>query len=353
MQGKESIALDLKSTEGQDILHRLVAQADIFMHNYRPGVPERLGMDYETLRQVKPDLVYVYAASYGSTGPHSRRAAFNPTMGALTGNSVFQSGEGNNPIGDQSPDPISGSGVATAMMLGLAARLHTGTGQYIEITMMNSIVYCNSDDAFQYDGKPPRHVPDHLQLGLEATYRLYQTGDDSWVFLAARTDAEFFRFCALTGANDVAADPRYASAGSRYKNRAMLGDALASVFKRDTAPNWETALTAGGVGCVQADRSGHRRFLYEDPHTQETGFMVQTAHPMFAALGPEGKYWRHGPIVEFSDTPCAAGQPYVALGEHTRSVLSELGFSGTEIDHLTTLNIVRQPAADSGVTAVS
>jgi crotonobetainyl-CoA:carnitine CoA-transferase CaiB-like acyl-CoA transferase len=347
MQGKESIAVDLKSPEGGEILHRLVARADILMHNYRPGVPERLGMDYETLRQVKPDLVYLYAASYGSTGPHSRRAAFNPTMGALSGNSVFQSGEGNNPIGDQSPDPISGSGVATAMLLGLAARLHTGQGQYLETTMMNSVVYCNSDDAFGYEGKPARHVPDRLQLGLEATYRLYQADGGGWVFLAARTDAEFFRCCALAGASDIAADPRYASMRLRYENRAALGDALAAVFSRDTAPNWEAVLTAGGVGCVQADRSGHRRFLHEDPHAQQTGFMVPTAHPMFASLSPEGKYWRHSPVVEFADTPCAPGGAYVAAGQHTESVLAELGFSADDIDRLAEADIVRRPAAAS------
>lgn len=189
-QGKESLAVDLKTREGREVIHRLVAKADVVMHNFRPGAPERIGVDYETLRRIKPDLVYLYAASYGSTGPDSRRAAFNPTMGAFSGNSVFQSGEGNIPIGDQSPDPIAGSGVATGIMLGLAARLRTGKGQYLETTMTNLVVYCNSDDAFSYEGKPARRVADKRQLGLEATYRLYET-KYGWVFLAAPWDDEF------------------------------------------------------------------------------------------------------------------------------------------------------------------
>ena len=127
-QGKENVALNLKTKEGLEIFYELVKKADIVMHNFRPGVPQRLRIDYETLKQIKPDLVYVYAGSYGAIGPDSRRAAFNPTMGAFSGNSVFQSGEGNKPKGDQSPDPIAGSGVATGMMLGLAARILAARG---------------------------------------------------------------------------------------------------------------------------------------------------------------------------------------------------------------------------------
>src|SRR5581483_11775912 len=159
----------------------------------RPGVPERLKIDYATLKAIKPDLVYVYASAYGSVGPDRYRAAFNPTMGAFSGNSVFQSGEGNIPKGDQSPDPIAGSGVATGVMLGLAARVLTGKGQYVETSMMNSNIYCNSDDAFDYAGKPPRRVPEKAQLGLEATYRLYEAAR-GWVFLAVQFDAEFSAF---------------------------------------------------------------------------------------------------------------------------------------------------------------
>jgi crotonobetainyl-CoA:carnitine CoA-transferase CaiB-like acyl-CoA transferase len=351
-QGKQSIAVDLKTAKGREILHRLVRETDVLMHNFRPGAPERLGMGYETLRSLKPDLVYVYAASYGSTGPHSERAAFNPTMGALTGNSVFQSGEGNNPIGDQSPDPISGTGVATAMLLGLAARLRTGQGQYVEATMMNSIVYCNSDDAFDYEGKPPRHTPDHLQLGLEATYRLYEARD-GWVFLATPSDPEFYRFCAVAGCEEVAVDPRFASIRKRYEHRAELSLAIESVFRTDTAAHWESRLTAAGVGCVQADGSSHKRFLYDDPQAQALGFMVPTAHPLFASSAPAGRYWRHGPVVAFSETPCEEGKPYEALGQHTVEILSDLGYTDSEIDVLREEEVVDWPAGHADSAGLS
>jgi crotonobetainyl-CoA:carnitine CoA-transferase CaiB-like acyl-CoA transferase len=343
-QGKESIAVNLKTGSGQEILRRLVAQADVVLHNYRPGAPARIGLDYPALRAIKPDLIYVYASSYGSTGPNAQRAAFNPTMGAFSGNSVFQSGAGNRPMGDQSPDPIAGSAAATAVMLGLAARLLTGKGQYLETTMINSVVLCNSDDALDYPGKPPRHEPDGLQLGLEATYRLYETAG-GWVFLAVPHDAEFQAFCQAAGARDLAADPRFGSAAARYEHRAALAAALEPLFLTATADDWEARLTAADVGCVRADRSGHRRFLHEDQHVRAIGFMVPTRHWLFAARAPDGAYWRHGPAIGFSATPCEPGKPYCALGEQTQAILADLGYGATEIARFKDADVVGWPAA--------
>ncbi|MEU1515176.1 CoA transferase [Streptomyces sp. NPDC005811] len=329
-QGKESVCVDLKSEAGREILGQLVAQADVVMHNFRPGVPERLGIDYDSLCKVKPDLVYVHASAYGSTGPDSRRAAFNPTIGAFSGNSVFQSGEGNSPIGDQSPDPISGSGVATGIMLGLAGKFRTGKGQCVDTTMMGSVVYCNSDDAMDYPGKPPRRNPDGQQLGLEATYRLYETGD-GWVFLAAMWDAEFAALCEALGRSDLPGDVRFSSSARRYEHRGELGEVLEGVFKTRTAADWEQFLTGRGTACVRADGPGHKRFLHEDPHTTEIGFMV----PAKTGAGTEGTaYFRHAPVLEFSETPCVEGNAYAPLGSHTREILRELGYDEEGIEEL-------------------
>ena len=341
-QGKENVALNLKSKQGQAIFHELVERADVVMHNFRPGAPARIGADYETLSKIKPDLVYVYAASYGSKGPDAMRAAFNPTMGAFSGNSLFQSGEGNPPKGDQSPDPMAGSGVATGIMLGMAARLLTGKGQYIETSMMNSNVYANSDDAFDYAGKPQRRVPDQAQLGLEATYRLYETAQ-GWIFLAVQYDHEFVAFSKLVGRQELAHDERFTSWANRYKHRAALGAELEQVFRTRSADEWETLLTAADLGCVRADGLGHRRFLHEDPHTSAIGFMVPTQSRAFADQAADGRYWRHAPVAKFSETPCEPGKPYYGLGEHTRQVLQELGYDNATIARLGENHVVGLP----------
>lgn len=338
-QGKENVALDLKSKEGLEIFYQLVRKADIVMHNYRPGVPDRLGIDYETLKAIKPDLVYVYAGSYGSTGPDSPRAAFNPTMGAFSGNSVFQSGEGNIPKGDQSPDPIAGSGVATGMMLGLAARVLTGQGQYIETSMMNSNVYCNSDDAFDYAGKPPRRTQGKEQLGLEATYRLYETAA-GWVFLAAQFDGEFTSLCKVLGRDELASDERFATWPARIRNQDELGAILAPIFKARTADDWEEFLTAADIACVRADKSSHLRYLLEDPQPKAIGFLTPTSSPEFAEQAPGGRYLRHAPVVTFSETPCEPGKPYDGLGSHTRPVLEELGFDAAAIERMAQSGVI-------------
>jgi crotonobetainyl-CoA:carnitine CoA-transferase CaiB-like acyl-CoA transferase len=348
-QGKQNIGLNLKTEEGLAIFYELVKRADVVMHNYRPGVPERLKIDYETLKAIKPDLVYVYAGSYGSIGPDRFRAAFNPTMGAFSGNSVFQSGEGNTPKGDQSPDPIAGSGVGTGMMLGLAARVLTGKGQYIETSMMNSNVYCNSDDAFTYAGKPPRRVPGKEQLGLEATYRLYETAE-GWVFVAAQFDDEFAALAEALGRGALARDARFASWKARIANCEALETELEPIFRTRTADEWETFLLPRDIGCVRADNASHLRFLHSDPQPKAMGFMVMTHSPEFTDKAPGGRYWRHAPVVKFSDTPCEVGKPYEGPGEHTRQVLRDLGHDDASIDRLAderVIGLARERARES------
>ncbi len=338
-QGKESIAVNLQAAEGQAILRRLVQQADIVVHNYRPGVPERLGLDYGMLRALKPDLVYVCASSYGSSGPDARRAAFNPTVGAFSGNSVFQSGEGNVPIGDQSPDPIAGSAVATAALLGLTARDRLGIGQYLETSMALSCVYCNSDDAFDYKGKAPRKNPDKEQLGIEATYRLYRA-KDGWVFVDAVADTEFATLCVALGLGELPTVPRFSTKEARYESREVLGELLAEQFTSRTADEWESHLTSAGVACARADGLGYRRFIHDDPHARAVRLMVPTSHWAFSSRTRDGRYWRHRPVADFSLTMCEEGRPYAALGEHTETILARAGYSPSQILELEQMDLV-------------
>ena len=233
MQGKESIALNLKDERGQRILHGLVASADVFVHSFRPGVPESLGIDYDTLRKINPDLVYQYGASYGSTGPYSRQPAIDPIIAAFAGTTVHQAGEGNPPLTETGADPVAAAGHAAAMVLGLFARHRTGKGQHVESSMIVSNIYLNCDDALFYEGKLPRTSVDNQQFGTAPARRLYETAgpsdqdvsesyenpDSRWVFLSAEGDEEFFTFCKVADRLDLTEDERFSTARARDQNR--------------------------------------------------------------------------------------------------------------------------------------
>ena len=178
MQGKESIALNLKDERGKEILRKLVANADVFVHSFRPGVPESLGIDEESLRAINPQLVYHYATAYGSVGPYARQPAIDPVVAAFTGQTAYQTGDGNPPLRESGADPVGAAGHAAAMMLGLFARHRTGEGQHVESAMIVSNLYLNCEDALSYEGKPSRPPVDRRQLGTAAMHRVVRDRAD-------------------------------------------------------------------------------------------------------------------------------------------------------------------------------
>ena len=329
MQGKESIALDLKDPRGREVMHRLVAQADLFVHSFRGKVPESLGIDAATLRAINPGLVYQYAASYGSTGPHARQPAIDPVIAAFAGQTAHQTGEGNPPLRESGADPVAAAGHAVAMALGLFAAHRTGEGQDVESSMIVSNLYLNYEDALSYEGKPARPAVDSRQFGTGPTHRLYEcapstTGaalphgnpDPRWVMVVADDEAAVARLLETVGSADVSED------------------GLATAFLQRPAHEWEARLLAAGVGCVVADAASHFAFLYEDPQADAIGMMTTTYHP---DLG--GTYSRYSPVLELSDTPARA-LPFCVLGEHSTALLLEHGFSEDEAAKLVADGVV-------------
>jgi crotonobetainyl-CoA:carnitine CoA-transferase CaiB-like acyl-CoA transferase len=350
MQGKESIVLDLKHPSGQEILHRLVAQADVFVHNFRPGVPESLGIDPATLQAINPKLVYQYAAAYGSDGPYASQPAIDPVIAAFSGQIALQTGEGNPPLMENGADPIAAGGHATAMMLGILARERTGRGQYVESAMVVSNLYANCEDALVYEGKPPRPSVDGQQYGTDAARRLYRAaetgvGESGWVFLDAASDAAFEQFCDVIGRADLGADPRFASFEVRALHRAELEQILEDVFTAQPARAWEEQLLAAGVACVQADAMSHFAFLYEDPQARAIGMMTQTEHPTMG-----GTYWRHAPVIKLSATPGQA-KAFCDWGEHSQAILEELGYEAQQIDELDDAGIIGRASERTATAA--
>jgi crotonobetainyl-CoA:carnitine CoA-transferase CaiB-like acyl-CoA transferase len=358
LQGKESVAVDLNREEGRQIVYQLAKRADLVMCSFRQGVPERLGVDYETLRRINPNLIYLHGVAYGLDGDYPRRPMYGPMPPAITGEMLYQLGEGNLPppgapldsetirdlaiklrkVNPGLGDPTAALAVATGMLLALVARDRTGKAQQAMTTMICSGAYLMSDDFLAYAGKPARKLPDGELYGLGALYRLYHCAED-WVFLACPMPDEWPNLCralhlATGGRVDLSDDPRFASREAREANDRELGLVLAEVFRERTAQDWEDQLLAMDVACVRVNEEPLARFGLRDPIMRENGFVAEVEH--FSL----GRHLRHGLTVNLSLTPGVI-KPACSIGEHTRRVLQELGYAEEDIARLIETGVVR------------
>ena len=328
--GKECICLDLKSAEGQRIAQSLAKVADVWIHNYRMGVPERLGIGYEALSAANPDLVYVSANGYGPYGPGAKRPSTHPIPGAALGGVVWQLGglPAEDEIPDNAelretarkllranevnPDPNMSMVVATTALLGIAARRTHGRGQKIFVDMFGANAYANWDDFLSYEGKPERPAVDKDGFGLGPLHRLYRCAD-GWVFLMIAHDDEW---AVLRDELHLEVD----------RDADDLATVLGDVFAAGNADDFEARLATKGIGCVRADGPQPPAFLLEDEHCGIEELRVPAEHPDW------GDYFRNGPMVRFSKGDDYPGTG--AMGGATIALLGELGYSEAEIDTL-------------------
>ncbi len=339
--GKRSISLDLKTDDGRDIVRQLASQADVLVHNYRPGVSERLGIAYADLRKINPGIVYLQSNGYGPDGPSAHRPSTHPVPGAAMGGVLYQLGE-RIPDSLQSieglrrwtarlmranelnPDPNTGVVVASSVMLGLHARVQTGEGQHILVDMLCANAYANADDFLDYPGKPGRYLPDADLQGLSPTYRLYRCGDNRWIFLGLISAREIDVFIAVLGRLDIGITRDELL--PPMDEQAVAGR-LTGIFSTRNAFEWQQLLTAEGVACVQADRAAPADFWLQDEQVAANGFLSAAEHPL------HGSYLRHGPLVTFAGHPGELGGPPLA-GQHNVEILEEAGYESASIGQL-------------------
>ena len=341
--GKESICLDLKSEAGRQVLHELAERADVFVHNFRPGVPERLGIGEAELRKRRPDLVYVAVTGYGPEAPGASRPCTHPVAGASMGGVCFQAGAGMPPsecdslaqlrdaasrlmrANESNPDPNTSAVVASAIGLALFARERRGVGQAVSVNMLAANAYANADDTIRYDAKPPRPSVGAALLGLGACHRLYPT-KEGWVFLSIGTAREWQAFSTGAGPHRAFSDARFATPELRRDNDEALAVALEELFAERGASEWQALAVEQGVGCVRADLSVGE-FLLDDEHARQEGLAPEVVHQRF------GQTRRWAPLVLCDGGP---GQllPGALAGDHTDALLREIGRNDAQIQAL-------------------
>jgi crotonobetainyl-CoA:carnitine CoA-transferase CaiB-like acyl-CoA transferase len=357
--GKECLQVDLQTPEGKEIVHKLIAKADVLVHNYRLGVPERLHIDWQTCQRINPRLVHVWMGTYGEHGVHARRPGAHPIPGAVMGGAMRQMGRGMPPPPEQvmdleeiveasrwimksnwGPDQNTSPAIATGVILGLRARDLTGKGQPVHITMLNANAWANADEYYDYANRPPIAMPDAELHGLHALYRLYRCRE-GWVFLGCLFQDEWETFCRTVQRGDLLADPRFATREARQAHDEALSTEIAAIFVGRSAAAWEALLIQADIGCVRADEALEGEFYADHPHAKANALSVEVEHQSV------GKYLRYGGLVEFSLTPGlyrASGQ----IGQHTKPLLREIGYDDQRIEDLGKRGIVQWADPSAG-----
>jgi crotonobetainyl-CoA:carnitine CoA-transferase CaiB-like acyl-CoA transferase len=325
-RGKRSIALDLKTGPGREIVVRLARDADVVMENMRPGVAERLGVGEAHLRAVNARLVYCAVTGFGSTGPYVDRPGFDPVLQAMSGAMILQGAGGPPQYLRIAVNDYYAAALATqAILAALFVRERTGRGQRVETSLLHASLALQSGNVVQFPGKPSvsRDNP---------TYRLYEAGDGQWFFLACGNQGFWVKLCAALGLEDLAHDPRFASWLRRVDNRETLLPILETTFRRRARAEWLVVLAAHDIPAapVQALED----FL-ADPAVLHHRLVREYAHPEVGALRLMG-----APTV-FTATPTADPGPPPMLGEHTDTVLAEAGYDAAAIADLHRRGIVR------------
>ena len=345
-RSKRGIAVDLKKPGGQEIAHRLMKEADVIHHNMRSGVAERLGIDYETARKLNPSVIYCHNTSYGSSGPRANWPGTDQIGQSFGGVEYEQGGEGNPPnwVNFGMCDHGAAMQSVVAVILALYWREKTGKGQFIDTCIINCATYYNSDVWIGPKGPFQRTRLDKKQMGRGPLYRLYETRE-GWLAIACLEEKAWNALSVSVGGQDLARDPRFSTPADRKRNAAALAEVLEPAFLQKSAEEWFTVLDQAGVPCEISDKKAIESWL-TDPELVRNGLVSEYVHPNL------GRMRQYGDLIHFSETPGRIFRPPPRIGEHTKEILSELGYTEEETAKLKEAGTIIWPA-ESGQPAVA
>ena len=332
--GKRSVTLNLKSDEGKEILQRLVPTADVLIENFRPGVMTRLGLGYDELRKIKPSLVYCAISGYGQEGPMKDAPAYDQIIQGLSGVMSITGDESNTPlrVGYPIADTLGGITAAFAVASALVRRLNTGRGAFIDVSMLDCALVTMGWVVSNYlvAGHEPRPMGNsNFTAAPSGTFKTR----DGLLNIAANKQEQFEALAEEIGRHDLASDPRFAEREARKQHRAALTIEIERALMARPAVEWEAALNRAGIPAgrvvtvaeaLQNPQVRQRELLQtftdipglDRPVTlTRAGFKLNEANPLVASPPPR-------------------------LGEHTDSVLSELGYTQDDIERLRTAGAI-------------
>lgn len=324
-RGKRGIALDLKNPSAKAALHRLLADADVLIENYRADTIAKLGFGYEELHARYPRLIYCSLSGFGRTGPYADRGGYDLIAQGMSGlMSVTGEGPGRPPVKVGSPVTDITCGIIAAMGV-LAALNHrhaTGLGQLVDTSLFEAgIVHTYWQSAICFaTGVPPG--PMGSAHPLNGPYQAFPTAD-GWINIGAANQRNWERMLAVIGAPELNDDPRFANNPGRMANLKALEDILNEKFRARDSATWLAALEEAGVPAGPVFNVAQ---MHADPQTLARAMVVETTHPK---AGPVKAI---GLPVKFSESPGGAHRAAPAYGQHTREVLEAHGMSAAEID---------------------
>lgn len=334
-RNKFGCTLDLSTPEGRDICLRLAAKSDVVIENYRPDVMSSLRLEYEDFKAVRQDIIMVSMPGHGKTGPEAHRIAYGSNVEQLGGLVSIQGYPDRGPhrSGISYGDPMAGIAAAGAVIAALFHRRVTGEGQYIELAQREALTTMLGEHVVGYTmtGRVPGPIGNrHVSMAPHGAYPA--AGDDEWVTIAVRSDAEFAALCGVIGRPELARDGRYADVVSRYRNQDELDAVLADWTQQRTAEEATEALVAAGVPASPVIPTPR---LTEDPHLRARGFFELVAHAVAGVWEVDGMPYR------YSRTPAHIRLPPPCFGEHNDYVLRDLaGLSAAEVAALKAKGVV-------------
>ena len=331
-RNKKSVCIDLKAEEGKNILKKLIRTADVLVQNFRPGVMDRLGFGYSDVRAISPNIIYVSISGFGFTGPYKYKPVYDPLIQALSGLTTVQAGsdeERPRLMRTILPDKLTGFATAQAITAALFYKAKTGEGQEVKISMLDAVI------SFLWGSDMGGHtfVGDELEKETAQSFidLIYET-KEGFISVAVQSDKEWLNICDAFNKKEWLSDPRFLTAELRHQNINERLELIQSELKKKTSDEWLKLLTAKDVPCAPVLT---RKEMIKNEQVVANDIIKISEHPIAGTIRQSKLAAR------FSETNKDDNLSAPSLGQHTESVLLELGFTESEINRLLKDNVIK------------